>query len=1748
MTYYAQSENLIRYFTFYCFFFCCKIIFAQNCTVNAGIDETYCLSDNIVLQGTKGGLFLSAVQWSQISGASVTINPPNSLSPQITGFSAGVFRFSISATCEDGTKTSDVVTITVLNSTIANAGPDISLCPGTGNLSGNQPAGGETGTWTIVGANTGSVTINSTTSYNSGFTANYSVGGRTTLRWTITNVNGCTIFDDIIITNFGGSTTVNAGSDRILDGCYTTTTGTNVTGTFCGVGLGGQSGNWSVLRGPNMPSISNPNYYTTSVTGLIAGTYTLIYDVSGPCLNGRDSVRIIVPPPLGLLSPVIASNITLCDRPTTVVITGSTPRYVNDTCRWVQVSGPSAVTINPKNSPSATVSNLIAKGGNVYSFRYYMENAVTGCRNNVSVTISYIDTPYIMAFKDRVLSCDQDSVFLPFVDTGGISYQHTLLSGPFNGVLSRQFNKYVNFYNMQLSGLYTFNVSRQSGNGAGCVNANDEVNVIVSRTPSYSNAGSDQILYCGTDSTEIVGSIPAAGFGTWSQLSGPDLSLIDDSSNNLTKVSKLVAGKYKFRWIINGGQACQPRQDDVNVYISDSVPKYVNAGMDRTICYGGSIRLNGNSPDSNAFGVWHVLPDSGIVFSDSNVFNPFVSGLAKNMVYSFIWKIYNTCGESFDTVQITTDSSLGPMASNAGTDRCLPDTTTRFNLNANTPWPGIGQWVQVSGPSSNILNDSVHNTLVSVNQTGNYVYEWVISRGTCLSNRDTVLITVSQPTSLAYAGIDIDTCSKNAVMNARKPLVGAGRWSLNIGNGDGVIQFPDSANTLISNMTTGTYYYTWTVGNGACARHSDDVVVNIAEPPTTPVVEAGKVWCNPSIISLKANRINNGKSFWSLQGINPNNPTFNSKDSANAVISNLVSGIYHFKWNAVSLFGICPNQSDTRSDTVVLSAYAGGDKNLCNVYNTQLTGTVGSKGFWTKLSGGSVIIDTTGSNSAVAMNMSSSGSPYKFMYNIDSSYGCPGGADSIEIMISDTARKANAGMDLSYCNRDTFYLNANNVLPDSGTWTIYSGPAGAYLSNIHAPDAKLINPGIGNYLLQWTSSNVGCTNSDFVFIRNYDSSIAALAGNDTIVCPPAINLNATLNNVANATWSQLSGPNAALFSSFIDPKTRIANLVQGTYKFLWMIDNGQCPATTDTVQISVPYALPTTAFAGNDTILCNADSMALDANQPLIGKGQWTQISGTAITIQDDTLYNSGINSLTEGLRSMEFKITNGSCFSSDTVTIEVDVTPSDAVTSTDSQYCLYSLVDVSATPPIIGTGKWSILRGAGAIITFPDSAKTSVTGLNAGNYTFLWTVANGICSVKTDSVQISVDSIPTISNAGKDRNTCLDSIRFAGNKPLSGIGTWTLFSGRNATNILNPNADTSSVTGLDSGAYTFIWEIAKGGCKSADTMRVFMTDPQVNDKCETPMIVTDTGGVFYGDMCGAKTYGNEPSTYGYSSCNTLFYRFRTPGLAIKPKVLNINVQTMNSCNNGLRLSLFDSAGCPGLGMQHDTTILLNSTGNVAFENLKSDQAYVLVIDENRSPCAKTGCNLSFNLFGTALPIGLLSFDAIKTGLNQTVSSWEIISSEEFDQYEIWCESNGSKRLIGSVKAKLNAEQTHTYQLFDNDAFWYPATYSLIGIDKSGIRSELAQKTIEEEDRMAMIKVYPNPAKDLFYVELNNMVTRKPRMEMEMTDLTGKSIQLDFNHSANRYEIDCKNWGNGIYYLQIREGERVKTFKLVVIH
>ena len=90
---------------------------AQNCAVNAGIDQTICVGTPLTLTATSGLNFFSPpnIKWSQLSGPNTAvITSQFSKITTVTGTIPGDYYFKFIGKCIDGIFTSDIVKITVL--------------------------------------------------------------------------------------------------------------------------------------------------------------------------------------------------------------------------------------------------------------------------------------------------------------------------------------------------------------------------------------------------------------------------------------------------------------------------------------------------------------------------------------------------------------------------------------------------------------------------------------------------------------------------------------------------------------------------------------------------------------------------------------------------------------------------------------------------------------------------------------------------------------------------------------------------------------------------------------------------------------------------------------------------------------------------------------------------------------------------------------------------------------------------------------------------------------------------------------------------------------------------------------------------------------------------------------------------------------------------------------------------------------------------------------------------------------------------------------------------------------------------------------------------------------------------------------------------------------------------------------------------------------------------------------------------
>ncbi|WP_394750899.1 PKD domain-containing protein [Spongiimicrobium salis] len=1415
---------------FFFFLFGVQWVSAQNCSVNAGIDETIC--ENITsfnLSGSSAGLIQNGPTWSQVGGPSVLIDNPSDLSTIVSGFIGGnVYRFRLTAQCTDGSTQFQEVNITVESITTANAGMDIASCPdNTGSLSlaANTPTNaGETGFWSIDGANNAGVTINSPTAPNSTISLSSNNAGTSTLRWTITGApyapgQFCESSDVMTVTNFGGVTVVNAGADQNLDNCYTVTQSTGLNASFGGNNINGQVGTWSFVSGPNTPTFSNINSNRSGISNLIEGTYTLRWSVNGPCATGEDTMTITVAEATQDITDATVqdSSIRFCDPSiTTTTLIGSQPQFAGETVQWTQISGPGVSTagtpasiLTPMNS-TTQVSGLASPG--TYEFSYTITNATTGCDDTAISTVRYSVDPITITANggaDITAACGITQVEIPFTTTGNGTNTFAIISGPSGSALIDP-NNFQNTGSTPLTidfdveGTYTVVLRRAVGGSVqtGCDVGTDAINVAISLNPTASNAGTPQVLACNVTSTSITGNIVTTGQSLWSQISGPNNATFSDPFARTSTVSGLIPGTYVFQYGITGGNACSPSAEStVSVEVSSNTPLVIDAGPDQPlICFGAPIALAGETPPTtNLVGTWTV--DSApagatIVFEDENDPNTLVSGLdIANETYIFRWTVENpndnTCPPpGTDTVTITTGATEGPSLATAGSDECLAPGTPSVVLAANQPEVDeVGTWTANPSTGISFADPNQFNTTATISIEQSYILTWTISKAGCQSTSDDVEITIGVPAN-ADAGADQTACSDTFTMAATSST-GDGLWTQISGPGGFTIDDESSPTAQFTFSFSGQYVFEWIVNNGTCTQDSDQVTLNVGIPSTIAAVGADQVICNATNAVLSGNSFDSNveTGFWTLLSGAPNTPTITDINDPNTAVTDLVSGVYNFRWT-ITGSSTCPTTFDDVQIEVFAPPGANETLQLCEVNNFLLEATFGATGTWTQTGGpAGATVTQNPTNSNVAEITITPGNIYQFTFTTD--YAC-GTSTKIVDVISSTApsQAPNAGPDQILCIGDLVVPNqttlAGNTPPidvTTATWRFAEQPAGsvAVIDNPNSPTSTVSGLSVtGVYILEWNFESGNCSETaDIIRIEVYEAPSVADAGADqTNACQLDVQLNAAVPAVGIGTWTFTSDPSggAAIIDNPNSPTSTLSNITAlGTYELTWTVSNGNvtfvdspsaCDPTSDTVNITFTADAPSAAEAGPDQEFCDAIQTNLNATALTVGTGTWSQTAGpgvtdagTMATIAGANDPNTPVSDLGPGTYEFTWTVENGGCTLVDTMELVIFADPISADAGPDQTLNQFSAVTLAAVPPTAGTGTWTQVSGP-TTVGFSDTGdpNTEVFGATEGVYTFQWTVSNGICTDVSDTVEVSLLGVdlelsksvsPTTANPG---------------------------------------------------------------------------------------------------------------------------------------------------------------------------------------------------------------------------------------------------------------------------------------------------------------------------------------------------------------------------------------------------------------
>lgn len=196
--------------------------------------------------------------------------------------------------------------------------------------------------------------------------------------------------------------------------------------------------------------------------------------------------------------------------------------------------------------------------------------------------------------------------------------------------------------------------------------------------------------------------------------------------------------------------------------------------------------------------------------------------------------------------------------------------------------------------------------------------------------------------------------------------------------------------------------------------------------------------------------------------------------------------------------------------------------------------------------------------------------------------------------------------------------------------------------------------GLGTYYA--IRSEIECADTIIITISDYiDAPTEANAGEDQSFCedPGAFFLDGNDPLVGTGEWTVIVGDAIVTDPSAFN--SEVIDFSVGENTFVWTITSGpDCPPSQDTVIITVDET-PTSADAGPDQIICLDFETILEGNEPLIGEGEWTLMTGAGI-ITDPILFNSTVTDLAPGLNTFRWTIENGVCPSSfDEVDVIID-------------------------------------------------------------------------------------------------------------------------------------------------------------------------------------------------------------------------------------------------------------------------------------------------------------------------------------------------------------------------------------------------------------------------------------------------------------------------------------------------------------
>ncbi|MCD4792800.1 MAG: T9SS type A sorting domain-containing protein [Bacteroidales bacterium] len=726
---------------------------------DAGPDRESC-GGNVTLAAVSP--VVGTGSWSVIFGTGIFADSNlNTTSVSNIGIGSNTYRWTVKyANCSNY---DDVIVSN--NYVSADAGSDQIVCGTTSVLDGNQPQGGETGTWQILA---GTSTVSNINLYNSSVTDLSS--GLNKFRWTISK-GSCEDYDDIEIINnqYNASASVSGPSDICED--YASILGNSPPS--------GGSASWSISFGSG--NFDNSTDESTVVRNLDIGENIIRWTITKDGCPNYDEITIN----RNTVYSDAGDDQTVCDINATLygnTLTGNT------TGLWTKVSGSGTIE-NPTNN----VTNVFGLSNGINTFSWTVIG--NGCEDSDNVIITN-NSFFTFAGSNQQI-CSSSTNLTASDPFPGYGYWEVVTG---TGLFSNPSS-----HNTIVSGIpdISTNVYKWTAFKNGC---SDSDEVTVQNNLVTADAG-DNFDVC-TNNATLNGNDPTYGIGVWSvQMGG---GIIADENLYNSAISGLSLNENIIRWTITNLTCIT--YDEVTI-TNNTVT--ATAGPDQAICE-NYTQLSGQVPPSGGTGFWEIISGYGD-FQDQSLYNTQVNNLASGF-NTFRWTVfYNECNSEGDEVTINNKS----FTADAGEDQELEDFVTSTFMTATLPVGGSGSWILLAG-GGNIISDTDPGTEVTDLPTGINVFQWTVNYNGC-SSYDAVNITALD--FEADAGTDKTICADYTTMGAVNYNGTPQVWSVIQGSGN--FDDPNQHDTWVYNVSEGINIYRWSVTICGVTAYDDVLVFRV---------------------------------------------------------------------------------------------------------------------------------------------------------------------------------------------------------------------------------------------------------------------------------------------------------------------------------------------------------------------------------------------------------------------------------------------------------------------------------------------------------------------------------------------------------------------------------------------------------------------------------------------------------------------------------------------------------------------------------------------------------------------------------------------------------------------------------------------------------------------------------------------------------------------------------------------------------